>query len=259
MNIFNLIKVLLFVIISFYGTQIFAESVTVDLPAQSNNSAASNATQPQTGGVAQPQAGGTAQPQASGTAQPQAGGAGQPQASNTTQPQTGTSGSQQTNTTPASQNMQSDSAIATNIKASIATNNEVAKSNIEVNSKEGLVSLIGSVSTNNAASTLIEIAASQVGVKDIDVSKLMINTNQKIPSDSIITAKVKGILIREKISESKDIIKPIQVKSENGIVTLTGTVANQSQVDKIVNLVKSISGVHKVNSEIIIEEENNKK
>jgi len=221
---------LLSIVVLLYFKPIFAESVTVDAPQQSSS-------KPQAGSSAAPQAGGIAKPQTS-----QANSAGKKSA-----------------TKQANNCTSTDSSITTSIKTNIATNDMVSSANIAVITESGVVRLIGSVNSEKEANTLVEISEAAKGVKDVDINKFTIKGNQKLSEDSAITSKIKGAIIREKLFDDKDIIKSIEAKTTNGIVVLTGTVANQSQVDKIVKLTQSIKGVNKVKSEIVVIEENDKK
>ncbi len=70
-------------------------------------------------------------------------------------------------------------------------------------------------------------------------------------SDTAITAKVKGMYVREKLFGDKDIsVMGVNVETTNGVVYLTGTVENQLQADNAVKLAKSIHGVKKVESKL---------
>ena len=71
---------------------------------------------------------------------------------------------------------------------------------------------------------------------------------QPVPTDSTITAG-----LQQKIA-SNDNLKnqSVIVATNNGVVTLTGTVENQDQVNLAVKLAKSVSGVKDVISTITI-------
>jgi len=154
--------------------------------------------------------------------------------------------------------MPTDASITSTIKLYIATNEAVSLSKIDVMALNKIVNLIGSVSSTKEAMILIKIAESAENVKDVDISKLVINGNQKLPEDFVITSKVEGMFIREKLFANKDSIKPIEVKTIKGVVFLKGIVSNQAQVAKAVKLTMAIKGVNKINSQIIIEENNKK-
>lgn len=151
-----------------------------------------------------------------------------------------------TNCTP------SDVSITKTIKTDIATNDSVASANIDVITQNAVAKLVGNNVSSKEAMTLIEIAASIEGVKDVDITQLSLKGNQRLSQDFVITAKAKGSFIREKLFDNKDILKPLEVKTTNGVLILTGTVANQAVIDKAVKTTQSIAGVGKVKSEIVI-------
>ncbi|PHM50620.1 BON domain-containing protein [Xenorhabdus miraniensis] len=68
--------------------------------------------------------------------------------------------------------------------------------------------------------------------------------------DSAITAKVKGKLLEHKGINSND----ISVKTEKGVVYLSGFVKNKHQAAKIAKIVHGVKGVKSVKSTIEIKE-----
>lgn len=268
MDILNFKKASIIFIILF-SNQIFAESVTVPAPSSASTATAA----PNTNTPAAPVSGaaGTAPASSRAGTTPSSSAAGAAPAPGNTPTATATAtaptgANAQNNTAPKNEakasspkGASSDNTITAAIQASIATNDITKSTNIDVSAKSGTVKLVGSVNSDKEASELIEIAESTANVKDVNTAKLTIKGTDKLAEDSVITAKVKGTLIREKLVNTKDIMKPIQVNTAHGIVTLTGTVANQSQVDKAVKVTKAVKGVYKVKSEIVVIEEGSKK
>jgi hyperosmotically inducible protein len=65
--------------------------------------------------------------------------------------------------------------------------------------------------------------------------------------DSVITTKVKAELAAQKLSS----LVKIQVDTDNaGVVTLSGSVANQSAKDKAVSIAQAVKGVTSVDDQI---------
>jgi hyperosmotically inducible protein len=86
-----------------------------------------------------------------------------------------------------------------------------------------------------------------VGVKDVDTSNLQVKKSSQPFTDLVITAKVKGAFIREKLFGVEDITPmSISVETNNGIVYLTGTAETKEQIDNAVKIARSISGVKNV-------------
>ncbi len=82
------------------------------------------------------------------------------------------------------------------------------------------------------------------------VSKDVKETKQYL-SDSEITTKVKSKFIEEKLfGKEKISAMGISVKTKKGVVTLSGNVPSQDEIDNVVKLTKSIDGVKDVNSKL---------
>jgi len=67
--------------------------------------------------------------------------------------------------------------------------------------------------------------------------------------DAWITAKVKTVLMFSKDTEGSD----IQVSTEKGVVTLTGTVTSQAQASRVVQITRDVQDVKEVNSALVVE------
>lgn len=145
----------------------------------------------------------------------------------------------------------SDASIASGIQNRFASDKTTSNLNVKVLNHDGKVSLEGKVNTDTEADKLIQIASSTQGVKDVDVSQLMVKQSKHSMQDTAITAKIKGIYIREKLFSDKDIsMTGVNVETTNGVVYLTGTVKTQAEVNNAIKLAKSIDGVKKVESKL---------
>lgn len=145
----------------------------------------------------------------------------------------------------------SDTTITTDVKSQLSANPIVADKQITVSTKNGVVTLSGNVNTDEEASKAVEIASSISGVKDTDASKLTIKESKQPFTDTVITAKVKGTYIREKLFGTKDVsAMGVSVETTNGTVYLTGAVKTKEQADNAIKLAKSVSGVKNVESKI---------
>jgi hyperosmotically inducible protein len=144
--------------------------------------------------------------------------------------------------------------ITSAIETDIATNNDVSGLNIDVTNKDGVIQLVGYAGSNTQAATLVEIAESVPGVKDVNTSRLLAKNAQHTQADILISAKVKGTFIREKLFSEDSIGMPITVKTFNGRVFLSGSVKSQELVDKAIKMAKTVPGVGMVKSELIVTE-----
>ena len=69
----------------------------------------------------------------------------------------------------------------------------------------------------------------------------------EVVSDMAITTKVKSALLMAEDLNSFD----IKVNTYNGTVQLTGFVDSQWQIDKAVQVTRSVNGVHRVTNDLI--------
>ena len=101
--------------------------------------------------------------------------------------------------------------------------------------------------------TAIQLASSTTGAVDVDASHLTIEGSRHPLADSVITAKIKGIYIREKILDNPSIsLTGIHVETSDGVVYLTGEAENRLQAENAEKIAKSIPGVKDVKSNISV-------
>ena len=147
-----------------------------------------------------------------------------------------------------------DSAITAAVKTKMAANSIISALDIKVETTKGVVKLEGNVKTTAEADTAVEIASSVEGVSDVDASHLHVQSNNHSLTDSFITAKVKGIYIKEKVFGDKDIaLTNIHVETNKGIVYLKGE-ASREQANNAERLAKLVKGVKDVKSDLRIKD-----
>ncbi len=76
-------------------------------------------------------------------------------------------------------------------------------------------------------------------------------TQSSQSADWEITTKVKGSIMASGDSLSAS-ARMVSVSTDNGVVTLTGTVATREEMNKVVKIAKNVSGVKSVNNELSI-------
>ena len=141
----------------------------------------------------------------------------------------------------------SDSAITMSIKGKMAKEPVVSSTAISVETNDGVVTLSGNAKSDTEAYTAIELAESTEGVRDINSSNLKVEGSNQPLTDSIITAKVKGAFVREKIFGDRPIsVTGINVETKEGVVYLSGNVKNKKQADNAVRLANSVKDVQRV-------------
>jgi hyperosmotically inducible protein len=146
---------------------------------------------------------------------------------------------------------ESDSNINSAVESKISSDSSLNGTSIKVKTTNGTVNLSGKVDSDTQADTATELAQSTDGVTDVDSSNLDIKGSRHPIDDSVITAKVKGMFIQQKLFGDKDIsAMTIKVETNNGIVSLSGTANDQQQIDNAIKISKSIKGVKEVKSTI---------
>lgn len=144
-----------------------------------------------------------------------------------------------------------DATLNSAVQSKLASDKLVSDRKITISTKDGVVSLIGKVNTDEEARKAIEITESTPGIKDTDITHLVIEESKQPIADTLIIAKVNGAFAREKLFGDKDISAiSIKVNSKNRIVYLTGTADSKKQVKKAIKIAKSVRGVKKVYSKI---------
>ncbi len=144
-----------------------------------------------------------------------------------------------------------DATIVANIKEKIRDDPLLKKVTIEISSSYGNVTLSGLVDTVLQAEKIVIFSQANKWVKAVDSRNLKVK-NSKMPlTDTYVTAKVKGMLIRNNLL---DITAPgsIQVETKDKVVYLSGKVNRQEQITEIINSVKSVQGVSNIQNGLTI-------
>jgi hyperosmotically inducible protein len=144
----------------------------------------------------------------------------------------------------------SDSVITKSIKSNLAKNEITHEQKIDVQANNGVVLLNGKVESVTEATQAIEIASSTVGVNKVDVSKLYVFDSSQPLTDTYITAKVKGVFLKNSVTDgvSTAALVHVKVETQNSVVYLSGSVKNAEQQDLLIKLAKSVEGVKDVKS-----------
>ena len=145
---------------------------------------------------------------------------------------------------------QSDPGITTAVKTKFAADDTVKAYKINVDTKEGVVTLAGAVDTPAAKARAVEIAKATKGVSSV-VDELTIEAPPAATSgvemidmaaDGAITTAVKTKFLADTaISGLK-----IDVDTKGSVVTLTGTVPTEAEKTKAVDTARKTDGVKDV-------------
>jgi hyperosmotically inducible protein len=162
---------------------------------------------------------------------------------------------------------QNDTGVTASVKSRLATDDMVKGRNIQVDTKDHVVTLTGQVQTEHEQRKAIEIARGTSGVVDV-VDDLAVMTDvgeeQAAPTsgrlgdtrdraggidlDPGITADVKSRLLSD--STVKDL--KIDVDTEGRVVTLKGRVDTEAQKTRAHGIARSVDNVARVEDKLIV-------
>ena len=157
---------------------------------------------------------------------------------------------------------QSDAGITTAVKSKLVADEMVKAYEIDVDTKNRVVTLTGEIQTSAGKDQALKLARETDGVRDV-VDRLTIgeaaatsgvlddagrrtaeaaDNTGIVVTDAALTSAVKAKLLGDtKVGGLK-----IDVDTTNGIVTLSGTVASKSEADEAVRLARTTAGVRDV-------------
>lgn len=161
-----------------------------------------------------------------------------------------------------------DSTITSAVENSLSADQDLKGLDIDVNTDHGVVTLDGYVPTQSLADRAVSVAEKvdnvksvnsqlQVGKKDTassDIDKLEQQAKKGIQKagqtveDASITAEIKLKFAKDDLVKASS----IDVDTNNGVVTLNGTVTSQAEADRAVELTHRVEGVKNVRSKLIV-------
>jgi hyperosmotically inducible protein len=155
---------------------------------------------------------------------------------------------------------QPDSVITGKVKATLAVDSTVRASQIEVATKDGVVTLSGNIDSQAEKDRAMEIARSTSGVNSV-VDMLAVRTGSQTgdapdPSrsvgehvdDAVITASVKTRLLDDPLVKGLK----IDVDTRSGVVFLTGNVRSQEELDRAVEVARATDHVKDVKANLSV-------
>jgi hyperosmotically inducible periplasmic protein len=152
---------------------------------------------------------------------------------------------------------QTDAGITTAVKTKLAANDEVKAYQIDVDTKEKVVTLSGNVDTRQAKTRAVELARATDGVTNVIDNITVRETTAAVPPpdaervvylDSAVTTSVKTKLLADPSVRGLK----IDVDTRDGVVTLTGQVATQAEKDQALKLARETDGVKSVTDMLTI-------
>jgi len=140
-----------------------------------------------------------------------------------------------------------DDRIESSAKKSYVFKTYLKDDDIKIQSKNGVVSLTGTVSEESHKSLAQETAAGLPGVKSVDNRLEVKSEHPAEKSDAWLSAKVKITLLFH-----RSVSAMTKVNTKDGIVTLQGDATSQAQKDLTTEYAKDIEGVKDVRNEMTV-------
>lgn len=143
---------------------------------------------------------------------------------------------------------QEDATITSSVNKLIKKSKMLAPLTVEVATNNGVVELTGTVDSESQVAALVELAESIIGVSDVKSSKLAVKSGTQPVADTLTTAKIKGLFIREDLFGNKDLaMMGTSVETKDGVVYIIGTIDNPEQIKNAVEIIqKHVPEVKKV-------------
>ena len=156
---------------------------------------------------------------------------------------------------------QTDAGITTSVKSQLIKDDTVKARQIDVTTRDHVVTLTGQVNTSEEESKALQIARSTRGVSDV-VDRIDVGPRPEAQappaaseplgerlSDASLTATVKSKLLADPDTSGLR----IDVDTKDKVVTLTGKVKSQAEKGEAVQIARNTEGVRSVNDQLSIE------
>jgi len=160
---------------------------------------------------------------------------------------------------------QSDAGITTSVKSQLAANDLVRARNINVDTRERVVTLTGEVRSAEEEAQALQIARNTDGVANVIDQLEMVpesapttgiggrpiepGPDDILTTDPNITAQVKAkLLAHPDVAGLR-----IDVDTRDQVVTLTGTVRSQAEESRALQLAREVEGVMRVTDQLTVQ------
>jgi hyperosmotically inducible periplasmic protein len=158
---------------------------------------------------------------------------------------------------------QTDAGITTNVKSKMAVDDTVKAYQVNVDTRNGVVTLTGDVDSPLAKERAVQIARNTDGVRDVvdnitvtesaptgglydrddaDRTGNIGDSNEPLTGDPGITAAVKSKLLADSMVSGLR----IDVDTSDGVVTLNGNVKSRAEAERAMMLARKTEGVKRV-------------
>lgn len=145
-----------------------------------------------------------------------------------------------------------DSGITAKAKAALVDDDAIKSTDISVKTHSGVVTLSGFVTSQDQAEKAVAVVQKIEGVKSVS-DKLHVRDSKSssvkgYAGDAATTSEIKAKLLADDIVPSRN----VKVETTDGVVQLSGQVANQAQSDRAESIAKAIEGVKSVKNDLTV-------
>ena len=141
-----------------------------------------------------------------------------------------------------------DAHVESAIKKSFVYRHLLKGDDVKVQSRDGVVTLTGSVSEKYHKTLAREAAAAQDGVTKVDDRVEVTKADAETGSDAWLSGKVKtALLFHRNVSAVGT-----KIEAKGGVVTLSGRADNQAQKDLTTEYARDVDGVNDVRNEMTV-------
>jgi len=144
-----------------------------------------------------------------------------------------------------------DTVLTTKVKSALLADEFVKGFDIKVETRKGMVQLSGFVDNQAQVDRAIEVARAVEGVKGTENGMTLKDGATTVGNkvdDSIVTTRVKSALLSDPSVKSAD----VAVVTSKGVVQLSGFVDSQAQIERVIEVTRTVEGVQGVASEMSI-------
>ncbi|MBD3254117.1 MAG: BON domain-containing protein [Candidatus Lokiarchaeota archaeon] len=138
---------------------------------------------------------------------------------------------------PSSVKVPTDEEIKSNIKNALSLTSDINDKNINVDVKDGVVTLYGNINSVWQKVKTEQIVSDMTGVFEI------VNELAVVPTEKILDEKIAEDIVAALIRNYNIDVEEIDIKVEDGIVNLYGNVSDWRSYDALINTVRCTRGV----------------
>lgn len=144
-----------------------------------------------------------------------------------------------------------DALLTAKVKAALALSKSSSAFDVDVDSDEGIVTLRGSVASEEARTAVLDTTRDTEGVLSV-VDHLRIDplglpgTDEKVLAHRLAELQIESAVYERLLHAERVDARRIRILVDGGVVRLTGSVPDAAQKERVAAIVASVAGVEKV-------------